>query len=175
MDNLGILKVFKPFGFLAVSLFFFYSGYGVMIKHINNRYYLCDFLKRRLTSVYVLYFFIMCLWFLINICFKNYKTEFNTFRLFILNVFLIKMSLPFAWYVQVIIVWYIIFYLVMKNNKCHWYGIRLLLIFNIVWYFTGMLLRLDSFYYNNTFCLILGVLIAFYENKKTQNIEKKFF
>ena len=34
--DLGLLKLFKPFGFIGVSLFFFYSGYGVMCQYISN-------------------------------------------------------------------------------------------------------------------------------------------
>lgn len=53
--DLGLLKLFKPFGFIGVSLFFFYSGYGVMCQYISNVKYLNGFLLKRFRSVYIPY------------------------------------------------------------------------------------------------------------------------
>lgn len=107
---LGILKVFKPFGYIGVSLFFFCSGYGVMKKYIRNEHYLDGFLTKKLKSVYIPYIVATTLWFAMNLLlFRDFDG--TTAILSVTeSVLLIKTRLPFAWYVLAILIWYFVFF-----------------------------------------------------------------
>lgn len=58
--------VFKIFsaqgGFLGVAIFFFLSGYGLMISEKKNHLSFFTFIKRRLSKVYLPVILITCLW-----------------------------------------------------------------------------------------------------------------
>lgn len=106
--DLGLLKLFKPFGFIGVSLFFFYSGYGVMCQYISNVKYLNGFLLKRFRSVYIPYLIATLMY---TFFVRNQNVSYT---LLIKNIFLMDRVLPFAWYVPVILVWYLLFFEVLK-------------------------------------------------------------
>lgn len=66
IPNLGVLKIFKPFGYIGVSLFFFCSGYGVMKKYSLDSRYMDGFLQKRFKGVYLPYIVTTVLWFVVN-------------------------------------------------------------------------------------------------------------
>lgn len=108
------MKLFKPFGYIGVSLFFFYSGYGVMHQYISNKNYLNGFLTKRLRCVYI-----PCLIakFMYALFIQNINIEYG---MLIKNVFLIDRIFPFTWYVRVVLGWYMLFFAVLKiigNSK----------------------------------------------------------
>ena len=149
--NLGLMKLFKPFGYIGVSLFFFCSGYGVMHQYISNKNYLNGFLTKRLRCVYIPY---LIATFMYALFIQNINIEYGKL---IKNVFLMDRILPFAWYVPVVLGWYLLFFAVLKiigNSKK---ACVIFLCANILWYIIGYLLGLSSFYYNSTICLTLGL------------------
>lgn len=166
LQNLSVLKIFKPFGYIGVSLFFFCSGYGVMKKYILDEHYLDDFLAKRLNGVYIPYIITTILWFLTNSIFlwKDFDKD-TMFNLIINSIFLIGTSLPFAWYVLVVLIWYLVFFLVAKIFKDSKKILFCLLVLDVIWYFIGICTGIASFYYNGTCCLIVGCVIAVIEDK----------
>ena len=162
---LGILKVFKPFGYIGVSLFFFCSGYGVMKKYIRNEHYLDGFLTKKLKSVYIPYIVATTLWFAMNLLlFRDFDG--TTAILSVTeSVLLIKTRLPFAWYVLAILIWYFVFFMVAKIVKKPDIMVKCLFVINVAWYFVGISTKVDSFYYNGTCCLIIGCIVAIKEDE----------
>lgn len=163
--NLGLMKLFKPFGYIGVSLFFFCSGYGVMHQYISNKNYLNGFLTKRLRCVYIPY---LIATFMYALFIQNINIEYGKL---IKNVFLMDRILPFAWYVPVVLGWYLLFFAVLKiigNSKK---ACVIFLCANILWYIIGYLLGLSSFYYNSTICLTLGCFVAV-EKKVCQILSK---
>lgn len=53
LDDISYMKLFKPFGYIGVSVFFFYSGYGVAVSGLNNPGYLKNYWKKRLCKLYI--------------------------------------------------------------------------------------------------------------------------
>ena len=50
-----LLKVFTIVGAIAVSAFFFYSGYGLMTSYLKKENYLKDFLNKRIMKIVIPY------------------------------------------------------------------------------------------------------------------------
>lgn len=160
-ETLGLLKIFKPFGYIGVSLFFFCSGYGVMKNYIVKEHYLDGFLIKKLKGVYIPYIVATGLWFITDTIFIGKK--FDRFAVVISvakSILLIKTALPFAWYVLAVLVWYFVFFLVAKIIKIPNKMLECLFILNIMWYFIGVLTDIPSFYYNGTCCLMIGCVAA---------------
>lgn len=163
--NLGLMKLFKPFGYIGVSLFFFCSGYGVMHQYILNKNYLNGFLTKRLRCVYVPY---LIATFMYALFIQNINIEYAKL---IKNVFLVDRILPFAWYIPVILGWYLLFFSVLKIIGDSKKACAVFLCANIIWYIIGYLLGLSSFYYNSTICLTIGCFVAV-EKKICQILSK---
>lgn len=164
--DFGLLKLFKPFGFIGVSLFFFYSGYGVMCQYISNVKYLNGFLLKRFRSVYIPYLIATLMY---TFFVRNQNVSYT---LLIKNIFLMDRVLPFAWYVPVILVWYLLFFEVLKLINDPKRACVIFLCVNILWYILGYLLELSSFYYNSTICLTLGCFVALKEEKICRVLSK---
>nr|WP_296099763.1 acyltransferase [uncultured Mediterraneibacter sp.] len=152
--SLGLMRVFKPFGYIGVSLFFFCSGYGVMSQYILDKNYLNGFIAKRFRSVYIP--FLMA-----TFTYALFIRDINIdFVKLIKNVFLMDRILPFAWYVPVILVWYLLFFFVLKIVRDSKKACVIFLCANTLWYVIGYLLGMSSFYYNSTICLTIGCFVA---------------
>ena len=161
IPNLGVLKIFKPFGYIGVSLFFFCSGYGVMKKYSLDSRYMDGFLQKRLKGVYLPYIVTTVLWFVVNALLLHETYDLNTAATEVIqSVLLIKTSLPFAWYVLAVLVWYCIFFLTAKIIREPQTMLRCLIVLNVIWYIVGILTGVPSFYYNGTCCIIIGCAVA---------------
>lgn len=161
ISNLGVLKIFKPFGYIGVSLFFFCSGYGVMKKYSLDSRYMDGFLQKRFKGVYLPYIVTTVLWFVVNALLLHETYDLNTAATEVIqSVLLIKTSLPFAWYVLAVLVWYCIFFLTAKIIREPQTMLRCLIVLNVIWYIVGILTGVPSFYYNGTCCIIIGCAVA---------------
>ena len=165
-ENLGLFKLFKPFGYIGVSLFFFCSGYGVMKNYIVKEHYLDGFLVKKLKGVYIPYIVATVLWFitstiLIGVKFDRFAVAISLIK----SILLIKTALPFAWYILDVLVWYFVFFLAAKIIKTPKKMVRYLFILNLMWYFVGVLTDIPSFYYNGTCCLMIGCVVATEEKR----------
>lgn len=58
----------QSMGYLSVSVFFFFSGYGLSLQYRKNKDYLKHFLRHRVLSLYGKYLFIMLLYLLFFLC-----------------------------------------------------------------------------------------------------------
>lgn len=100
-------EMFDLLGFLAVSVFFFYSGYGLMYS-VNSKGegYLGGFLKKRVLPIYVIYLFLTLL-----SCGATLLTGIKLTLTMVVNaVFLIDTLVTYGWYLQAIIIFYLVFY-----------------------------------------------------------------
>jgi peptidoglycan/LPS O-acetylase OafA/YrhL len=175
MDSLGFLKVFKPFGYLGVSVFFFLSGYGVVISSKNNSQYLLGYWKKRLLKLYVPYIFVSIIYLLciypVNMTGKEVPDIFSILFAFTA----IKNLLPFAWYVIVILGWYVVYYIVAKMHLSYKKMLVILMSIVVLYYIIGIVSGIGSFFYNSSICLIIGSAFGFYEEAISRILNKTYF
>ena len=182
-------------GALYVGLFYFYSGYGLMKSIVHKTNYLNSFFKNRITSVYIPF---LCFNFLQNTIYiifgndvfpvpqKNQPLNPNNISLFniircYLGFFLIKESL---WYIQSIIVYYLIFYFSFRLcGKNHIHGLLYILFFYLFIVIISIQRRnlwgLGYFFsgrqwYKSMYSFPFGILIGIYDIKIIDWLKKQY-
>ena len=159
--------IFQWMGYLAVGMFFFYTGYGLMLSSRKDGYLNAFVLKR----VVPLYVFHVCLILIYTI----YKTilgiDINPKE--VTQSFLFGGTVvPLAWYLQVTIVIYLIYYLVFRSIKRD--SIRLGVMFVALTLFCVIcyVCNLSSTWYESSFCVLLG-MVWFYRKEKIDEVLKR--
>lgn len=97
-------RITTPMGGIGVALFLFLSGYGMEKSYLKHG--IQDFWIKRIISVYLPYFIIE----FITIPLRSS----GGIKTFILDVLLINPQHPFGWYLNYLLLWYIVFYLISK-------------------------------------------------------------
>ncbi len=121
----ALAKLFEVLGYLSVSVFLFFSGYGLMVSYIKKGHkYMKTFVKKRILPLFCVYLFLVILYsverILLNIN-TSYKDVIESFWIF-------KSVVIYGWYIQSILFFYIIFYLCFTYSKNIKTGFYLMLI-----------------------------------------------
>lgn len=161
--SLGYIRVFNPFGFIGVTVFFFYSGYGVAYNTLKKGDYLKGYWASRLPKLFVPYWLATFVYVIVELLIPGMERP--TFAQVLLALTSVKRILPFSWYVFVIFLWYLVWFLISKisENKSVIIGAvgSVLAIYAVICF----RLRVDTFYYKSIVCLFLGVSVAFCSTK----------
>ncbi len=112
--NKGLITSFNYLGFLFTSIFFFFSGFGLLISYQNKPGYLDDFLKKRLPSVLIPFWVVNVFGVLIN----NYLYPRGKTALDLLaDISGISLVNSFGWFIIEITILYLVFYFLFKKVK----------------------------------------------------------
>jgi len=148
------------FAYIAVTLFFVFSAYGLEVSVKTKSDYLDHFFAKRFSAILVPYI-LSCL-----------------IKLF----FSVKIAYAGATYVHVLIVYYIIFYFAhtkIKNNKKREYFLLLCtLAYSLGGFFLGYKLRLPKIglnWYPESIGLSIGILIAYHYERFNYFFKTKVF
>ncbi|MBQ3061693.1 MAG: acyltransferase [Lachnospiraceae bacterium] len=168
-----LLQSFENVGYLAVGVFFFISGYGLIHSLTNKKEYLKGFLSKRLSAVIRPYIIIYLVFFLVH-------SLINGKLLSLENIYIIDKKgdtfVAYSWYVFVIIALYIMFYLLAKlfgNRKV--FIVIGSLIFEILWiYICIYQLGYGSWWCNTVLCFSVGMLWKLYEECINRAIRKRY-
>ena len=111
--------VFTNFAYMGsyiVSMFFFLSGYGLYVQNSKSKTYLDNFFRKRLLKILVPFISIWMIYLIYRIGVNKESINFNYFiKLFTVG----KTVIYNGWFIDVIILIYILFYLSFKfvENK----------------------------------------------------------
>ncbi len=108
-----ILKAFSIIGIVCVAIFFFYSGYGLMLNYSKCDNYLKSFFSKRLMKIILPYLVSMLMTWLGYLLIKYKFTP----REMLNSIFDGNPFVRYSWYVLTIIVLYIVFFLSGKIFK----------------------------------------------------------
>ena len=167
-----VFNLFNHVGFLAVSIFFFISGYGLQKQHIEKENYSKGFLLKRLPTVLIPYIVVNLIYWAMSFLYKK--------PLGILNILtgLVDGSpvVAHSWYIISIIVFYIAFALLMAICKKR-HGLMLILAsaFYVVYAFVCIMLDYGAWWYNTAFVLIFGMVWAVYEKQIMSFLKKRYW
>ena len=103
----------QSMGYLSVSVFFFFSGYGLSLQYRKNKDYLKHFLRHRVLSLYGEYLFIMLLYLLFFLCIGRRFTAAEILR----SAVLYPTFVTNGWFFFSILILYLIFYIVYRLAK----------------------------------------------------------
>ncbi|WP_158534753.1 acyltransferase family protein [Romboutsia maritimum] len=167
--TLGSFFFFRYLGYLSVSLFLFYSGYGLMKSYNSKENYLNGFWINRMPKIIIPFI-------LSNVLFITIYTlsgrEFSVYDIltYILGIRLID---SFKWYIIVTIILYSGFYFMFKYLKRNKATVGIFLL--ITGYDLGCrILGMGGWWYSATYCFFIGILFGQYYKLIFSFIRKKY-
>ncbi len=158
-----LFRSFYDVGYLAVALFFFYSGYGLQKSYMAKKEaYRSHFLIKRLPPVLLPYAAVTFLFWLMNRA-AGYRPT----VLYILSTILQgEPMVLFSWYIVSILLFYVVFWLLMMICRNHY---RRMIAGGCIWYVLYVIccMRADfgCWWYNASPLLIVGMAWAVYEKQ----------
>jgi probable poly-beta-1,6-N-acetyl-D-glucosamine export protein len=170
MESPFVMNPFNLFGYLAVSIFFFLSGYGLMVSALNKSDYLHGFFLKRLSKVYLPFVLVNAITLMLIYLLSNDKYSINETIAYILGIKLIDPSL---WFVKAIILFYVIFYLAFKFFTKN-IASKLVLIYSFIYFAVCYKIGLGGWWFNTCFCFPMGVYLALYYNKFIKFIQENY-
>lgn len=161
-------------GYTSVAMFFFFSGYGLMTSYKKKGHkYVEAFPKKRLLSFYITYLAFVCIYLIYDLITGEFlhwgwKTIIKTLTFggtIIHN----------GWYLQAILLFYIIFWLVFYFIKNDCVKVVVMTI-SIAFYSLAcaFLFDLGELWYEASFALILGMIWALNKQKIDEALQKRW-
>ena len=180
LESGNIVHGLDPFlrtGFLFNAIFFFCSGYGLYKSYKNKKKYLTGFAKKRMLPVWVPYVIVCFLFTLLRLF---YFKERMSIVYAITNLTGITIGYAFGWYVQVIIIFYAIFYFSFKKSSDDFDAISSVLASVIMWVIVGILVDHNDWFltgewwYNATLLFPIGLIFASQEKTIISELKKHY-
>ena len=164
-----LFKILTIIGIIAVSAFFFYSGYGLMTSYLKKESYLKDFLNKRIMKIVIPY--------IIAIMFTGLAyllTRQLTPRKIFNSLVEGEPIVRFSWYVLAIIILYVVFYLsakFLKKKKM----INIAVFGGTILYciVVNNVLGFNNWWVNSCFAFFIGIYWASYKERYTITLKDK--
>ncbi len=147
-------------GYLTGAIFFFVSGYGLNFSFKRNATYINDFPKKRILDLYVKYLIVL----LMNILFVGLTKQEIDILAIAKSLFFLDNVVIYGWFVQAIIVLYIIFYFVMRFVPDSYKTLRFFII-GLVYVSFVILTKQDFIWIEPILAFLLGMIWSEYKCK----------
>lgn len=164
----SIMDNFISIGYLSVCIFFLLSAYGLMQGIQNKKDYLNGFIYKRLPKVIIPFVLINIIYILTRMILGE---RFSLLE--IISSFFSVSIMPNAWYVIVIIIFYLAFYFIFKNNQYD-RGKKILIIFTLLYIITVILFDFRNWWYVSNLSFIVGIVLSAYFNKINAFVNKHY-
>lgn len=156
-------------GYLAVGVFFFISGYGIMYGYLNKRYYLDKFLSNRIIKILIPFIVTNILYILGKVCIGN-KYSFKEILVSFFNCSI----MPNSWYMIVILIFYTTWYIIFcKYNKKT--AIILISVFVFSYMILAYMIELGKWWYVSCAPFVIGIVWCNYCNLIFNFFRKNYF
>lgn len=167
-----LFRYFTEVGYLAVAVFFFFSGYGLQKSYITKGInYRKGFLFRRLPSVLAPYIIATALYW-----FQNFRRGVSYSTKDIITMAVTDHPIvSFSWFIINILAFYVAFWLLMFICRKHY----LLMIFgavlfNVCWVAYCIKMNLGIWWYRSSHLLVIGMFWAIYEEDILDEIKASY-
>lgn len=148
-------------GFLAVGIFFAFSGYGLLYSWKTKSNYLAGFLRKRVIKVFVPFVTAYIVSIILHLILEDKIWISN----FVKDMVYLKF-LPTAWYVIAIVVFYMAFYLIASLSKSEWKVLFVMIVFWFGYCLMCIVTKMGTFWYNSSLGFIIGILGAIVDGEK---------
>ena len=157
--DFGIFKELGNYGAVAVGMFFFISGYGLLKSLLSKDDYLQHFLSKR-------FYKLLPPIIIVTLCFIPLRMLWQGESLVDLVSLLAQGSTlsPNAWYVYVIILYYFMFYILFKVIKRKSYALVAVTLFVAVYIIVVKRLGWGACWYMSSHCFPLGMFCCYFED-----------
>jgi peptidoglycan/LPS O-acetylase OafA/YrhL len=149
--------IFKNWGTAIVSVFFFISGYGLMVSYLKKgKSYLTNFFRHRFSKLLPTFLLLT-----IGCGIYHYKSHFISA---IAHDFLIGLpTLPNSWFLYVIFYFYIAFYISCRASRSNVQCIGYMALFTLLSMAMTLLAKFGSWWYVSQPSIVLGLIVAVHE------------
>lgn len=172
MDK-GPITLFDSIGILFTSLFFFFSGYGLIISVRTKEAYLKTFLWKRLPTILVPFWVANIIAVLVRIFYMQIPMDTKDIIQYVLGLVLINGN---GWYIVEIFFLYLAFYLIFKVCKNQKIALVLLSIASLIPIVIGLHSGHDNstmgnhwfkgeWWYNSTIVFVMGIWVAYFKER----------
>ena len=103
----GPVTIFSEAGYLFTAIFFFFSGYGLIISVHEREDYLENFPVRRLTTVLIPFWLINAVIVVVNACTGRVRLQFRSVIMYVSGLLLVNSN---GWFIVEIVILYLLFY-----------------------------------------------------------------
>ncbi len=152
--------MFSAFGYLAVSMFFFLSAYGLYTRYKQSgEGYIKGFLRRKFLPFYGICVCVIAIYVLRDLIFTGTVEWLELAQSFFFG----KTVVNFGWYLQTQLVLYVLFWLIfsfVKQNKLLWLSIG-----TCVYCGVCILMGLTTTWYEAVLCFPMGMICAEHRDK----------
>lgn len=177
--SIGLGPIYSALGYWGVSGFMFMSGYGLtcsLTKKPTIGGYLNTFIRNRVIPIYLLMVFLVIFYYVLKLVLSSEPpTIINLIQSFFFGYTVVS----FGWYLQSIILIYLLFYVVAtyvimhndslpKKQLIMGVGIGLLLYICLC-----LSLDLDCTWYETAFCFLAGVIVSCYRKRITKMLSQR--
>ncbi|MCA5013983.1 MULTISPECIES: acyltransferase family protein [unclassified Enterococcus] len=157
-------------GRLAVSVFFFISGYGIFKQYLmKKQQYLKNFLQKRLGPLILSYILAMIIYFV----YRNISGDLSV-KAALKSLFNGSPFVSNSWYVIAIFFFYLLFYLSGKISKNNTMFIVLLFLGTALFFSVSRYIGYGEWWYNAVFAFPVGTWWAFQEAKNVSLLGKRY-
>ncbi len=154
--NFGIGPIITAFGYLSVSGFLFFSGYGLTVSYINKgNDYFNGYIRKRFLPVYITNVILIVLYGIFRIAIGHKLSAIQIVQSFFIGGTIVK----YGWYIQMILLFYVIYLLAFKKSLISNGIIKLsglILLFCIV----CAIFKMAQTWYESSFAFVLGAVWA---------------
>lgn len=165
-----IFQSFTRFGGLVVTMFFFYSGYGLMKSYLVNPDYQKSFLRRRIPVVAVPYLIANVIYWLAYCC-LGFRLS---IRMLLHNLSCGGLLVQYSWYAVVILLFYLAFYILMFLGKRKTAIIIGAAVFLAAWDSLCIRRVFPEYWYGTSHILLVGMLWASCEKRILEFIKRRY-
>ena len=163
-------KAFELLGFLSVSIFFFYSGFGLVLSfEKKGQLYLNGFLRNRVFPLYCFNVCLIALSVLKNLLIGN-KISFADI---LSSLCLGHTVVTYGWYIQTILQFYLLFYLVFKTVRKNHLRFRLMVATVVGYIVVRHGIAAESATYISLLAFVFGMCCGKWKTKLEDLIKKK--
>lgn len=178
----GAINVFVDAGVLFTGLFFFCSGYGLIVSMKGKENYLQGFLKKRLPAVLVPFYVCNFLFILVNLVLGRQVPPLEL----LLYLSGIVMWNDQMWFIVELAVLYILFYFSFRKRKSDVSGLKKMAVYIVLMNVVSLLLGHDGlpetkglwffgeWWYNTTWLFFIGMAVAVNYEKVTDFVKKRY-
>ena len=172
MDSQGgiLFKGLRHLGLYFTAFFFFLSGYGIIKQYLNSSEYISRFIKKRFTKVMIPYALATISYWVYDLCCGN---KYGCIYI-VSNIVSGKPIVRNSWYVIAIAVFYVVFYFcarIWRNEKSIIIAMNC---FSLIWILFCVVIGYESYFYETSHLLPLGMLYAFNEAKVIRFIKNHY-
>ena len=159
VSNRYIGLILQTTGFLCVAMFFFYSGYGLLLSSRSEKY-IDTFLRKRFIPLYSFYVVLIILYTLWTLLLEKHVSLSAVLQSFFIGDTVVTNG----WYLQTTFLAYLLFYFCFRIFKKTITQISSFAIAILIYIIFCIYFRLGIHWYQTIPCMILGMIYCYKKN-----------